>query len=479
MAISFVAEVSGAGSATSVTLPTVLLNDVGIADIIVYDNASVTISSAPSGWAYHNDHVQPGSAGIGVTRVYRYWKALTAAESGTSAQWLNSGGNYEDIILSVFRGVDPTSPFDTSPAETIGNSSVPSIVTGLTTATAGAEVFLMFSGYSNDAGAIASPSGYTRRSIAQDTVNSSYSKNIATASAVGTITATNSSDWWVCLVDVLKPAGGGPANLTRDISSTITNTVTIARAVANKRSTSATVASTVTIARVAARARAINSTIGHTMTLARLAARARAIALSIDPTVTVSRQVANARGLASTIGNSSTMARAGTFARGLASSIANTLSLSRIINGGAAAYTRDIASSIANTVTIARQMASTRGLSSTIANSLSLARVAARARAISLSIGATVTIARSAARVRGIASTIGHTLSLSRLGGFLRGIASTIGAVITIAQGGGTITPIVLSLGPRSFTLTLEGRSLTLSLGSRSFTLTLPDREGI
>lgn len=203
MAISFVAEVSGGGNVDNVNLPTVLTNDFAIIDIVIYDNAASAISSVPSGWSYRNDHVQPGSAGIGVTRVYRYYKPLTAAESGTNIAWPNTTGNYKDIILSVFRGVDTSSPFDTASAEAIGNSSVPSIVTGLTTATAGAEVFLMFSGYSNDAGAVA---GYTRRSIAQDTVNSSYSANIAAAGAVGTPAGTNSSDWWVALVDVLKPA---------------------------------------------------------------------------------------------------------------------------------------------------------------------------------------------------------------------------------------------------------------------------------
>jgi len=169
---------------------------------VVYDN-TVTLTP-PAGWSTYDTQ---SIAGATATKAAWHYRKANS-EPGTPYTFSNSGGAYTDLMQYAYRGVDLTTPIDASATSTTGTSGIPSI-TGPTTVTANTVLLVALSGYNNDAGGI---SGMTARVSAFDSVNYLFDQAIAAIGAVGTRTATNTSDGWIMMALALRPAGAGPSS---------------------------------------------------------------------------------------------------------------------------------------------------------------------------------------------------------------------------------------------------------------------------
>lgn len=179
----------------------VVNDDLMITSVIVYDN-TVTITP-PAGWALAGENTIAGST---ATKHAVYYKK--ASSEGASYTFSNSGGAYTDLLSIAYSGVDTTTAMDATATTNTGTSGTPTI-TGITTATANAQLVLCLSGYNNDAGAV---SGMTTRIGPFDSVNYIYDKSQAGAGASGSFTATSSSDGWIFVLLALREAGGAPSS---------------------------------------------------------------------------------------------------------------------------------------------------------------------------------------------------------------------------------------------------------------------------
>jgi len=244
-------------------------------------------------------------------------------------------------------------------------------------------------------------------------------------------------DWIVQLPEWLIEAAAGGTAFTRTLSSSIANTVALARAATNTRPVTSSIAHTATVARAAANTRAISSSVANTATVARRIGFVRGLSSAIAHSATVSRVGAFARSISSAIASSAVVSRTGVFVRSLSSTIASSAAFTRTINGGSTAYTRTIASSIGHAVTIARQVTNTRGLSSTIANAATIARAGSFVRSLSSTIASSAVISRTASRTRSIASSSASSAVVSRVGAFGRSITSVITFLATLVRGNG------------------------------------------
>lgn len=167
---------------------------------VVYDN-TVTLSP-PGDWTTVDTR---SIAGGTATKAALHYKI--ASGEGASYTFGNSGGAYTDLMMVAYSGVDTTTPIDAASTFATGTSGTPSM-TGPSPVSANTYLVIGLSGYSNDAGAI---SGMTTRIGPIDTVNYMYDQAIAATGAVGTRTATNTSDGWIMIAVSLRPTGAAPA----------------------------------------------------------------------------------------------------------------------------------------------------------------------------------------------------------------------------------------------------------------------------
>lgn len=206
MAIAFRAAATALNVGPSCNKPTgTLQNDVMVALVLTYDNASETYTP-PSGWTILGTQ-QVESASGDITVSAAYYKVAGASEP-SSYTWTISPAAYTDIAIVSYSGVDTTTPVDTSSAN--HGFTGTRTGTGITTAAANEMVLWLSAGYGQVLNA-GGPTGFTNRAT-WDGVNEIWEKSFASAGATGNITATQGgTDSWTAHVVALNPAGGAAA----------------------------------------------------------------------------------------------------------------------------------------------------------------------------------------------------------------------------------------------------------------------------
>jgi hypothetical protein len=220
MSASFVAK--GAWGAGTTSFSPGIPAGMAAGDFMVLDvhtcNQAVT---TPSGWTpFTGTPISTGTAGAAggtrLTQFYRWW------QSGDTAPTVSvSGGTVSNGIISGYRGIDQTTPFDLNPVSTtLATANTTLTMTGLTTVTDGAMIHIA-AARDVDANSTTGVSAFTNANLTglteihDQTVNTAVGGGIFnaygikdTAGAIGNTTITQSSSIAVGTVTALRPALG-------------------------------------------------------------------------------------------------------------------------------------------------------------------------------------------------------------------------------------------------------------------------------
>jgi hypothetical protein len=202
---------------TSVTVPTgTAVNNIVVVDLWV-QWASGTVTP-PSGFTLHTSATFTGSTRFAT--IYRYWKRLTAADTGTYA-FTTATANTMAIATMWSGRVTSGSPFDTGTGAT-STASAPSGANtavacpntpSITPTTAGVDLLYAVSVWSSGLTSNTVTSGWTDAiRNGTDGMLTAYKAN-QPASATGTV-ATSGSDNWVELLSALLPNAAPSPNPT-------------------------------------------------------------------------------------------------------------------------------------------------------------------------------------------------------------------------------------------------------------------------
>ena len=217
MAISFVAKGSWGAGTTSFSpgIPAGMqAGDLMILDVHTCNQAVTT----PSGWTtVTGTPISTGTAntagGTRLTQYYRWWQSGDSAPSVAV-----SGGTVSNGIISGYRGVDTTTPFDATPTSNIiSTASTTLTFASITTATAGAMLHLA-AARDQDLNSTAAVSSWTNANLTglteihDQVVNTGVGGGIAnaygtkaTAGSTGSTTATQTSSIACCMTIALRP----------------------------------------------------------------------------------------------------------------------------------------------------------------------------------------------------------------------------------------------------------------------------------
>lgn len=214
---TFVAKGAWAAGTTSFSpgIPAgMAAGDFMILDVHTCNQAVTT----PSGWTIvTGSPISTGTAntagGTRLTQYYRWWQSGDAAPSVAV-----TGGTVSNGIISGYRNVDPTTPFDATPTSNIVTPASTTLTwAAITTATAGARIHLA-AARDQDLNNTAAVASYTNANLTglteihDQVVNTGVGGGIAnaygskaTASSTGTTTATQTSSIACCMTIALRP----------------------------------------------------------------------------------------------------------------------------------------------------------------------------------------------------------------------------------------------------------------------------------
>lgn len=178
--------------------------DVLVAAVFIYENPTAGVTTPPSGWTL----ISAANAAVGNVYQRIYLKVAGGSEP-SSYTWTINNDDVCAIGIGAWTGVDGTTPQDATATANSGTGANRA-ATGLTTATDGAVIAMLSSGWTSAISA--QPSGMTSR-IVWNTVCNVSDQTIATAGATGTKTATSAADanGWTTALVALRPAGGAAA----------------------------------------------------------------------------------------------------------------------------------------------------------------------------------------------------------------------------------------------------------------------------
>ncbi|MCA3574828.1 MAG: hypothetical protein IOC86_13015 [Aestuariivirga sp.] len=148
-----------------------------------------------------------------------FWKLMPGTPDTSITLPLASSSVEQSAIAMVFRGVDPTTPFDATRVTASSTTTATPNPAQITTVTNNAVVVVMASSNSEDA-VVTSPSGYSTAIVASIGDSQSYAcyKAIPSAGAENPAAFTNvanpsGQDIYGCTTLALRPAAGAGGNI--------------------------------------------------------------------------------------------------------------------------------------------------------------------------------------------------------------------------------------------------------------------------
>lgn len=183
-----------------------LPTDVMVCSIVIYDDATVFVSSVPAGWTIRR--TDPFTDGVtGHQMVQVTITAIVGAGAASYTFGTSGAFNFTEGAITAWRGVDNTTPYASGAAESsfLGGNGPNANSPGITPAQAGVALFFAV-GY--NAG-ITAPATFATRSAFGTGFD--LSSEAVPAGATGTVTATGpTTDAWVVQMTALVPtiAGG-------------------------------------------------------------------------------------------------------------------------------------------------------------------------------------------------------------------------------------------------------------------------------
>lgn len=179
------------------------IDDIAIVDLYLESGFGYTVTP-PAGFALD---VTATRTGANAWNQYRYWKRLTAADTGTYTFSISGASSAHMSVCALFSGrVTSGSPFDVT-SNTNGVATAAACPTvALTPVTAGVDLVYGVFDYTNGTSAATNPSGWTQATFHADGSSLSYKNNQAAAASGATSSASPASDIWTNIMSALRPA---------------------------------------------------------------------------------------------------------------------------------------------------------------------------------------------------------------------------------------------------------------------------------
>lgn len=213
MAITFVSATS---SSTLVGIkPTgVVAGDVCVALVSSYEDTGTVITGPAEGWT-----LQHRADWDGFITSATFTRVMTGSDV-SNPTWTSSSAFLPQVLISAYRGVDNTTPWDTTATDNAADLDGHPTGLSITTATAGALLlYLITMDGSAGTGLIAVPSGFSairaggtgEGGVTNATAICDFTQSSAGAS--GNQVGTSGVDYWVVTLGALRPDGGAPPSV--------------------------------------------------------------------------------------------------------------------------------------------------------------------------------------------------------------------------------------------------------------------------
>jgi hypothetical protein len=265
-------------------------------------NTSVITDSLALTWAIQatrskqSDGVGAANGHVQVSTAIATGLPMTVTTTGTNT------GNPAGLYVRVITGADIVTPMDATPVEGTTNAAV--VSTSIVTVTDGARAFLQVIDW-NVAAAMTAGAGQT--AVVSDAIGATDDRiylgvtNAVTSPAGSTTLSTGSpssgnTQNWIGVA--VRPAAGGAS---KDISATVTTTVTVSPTAALVKPVTSTLTGTATISPTAALAKTPSASLTATATISPTAVLVKAPSATLTGTATISPTVAVDRPAAATL----------------------------------------------------------------------------------------------------------------------------------------------------------------------------------
>lgn len=221
MAITVVGSATAATAAGTAITPTgAASGDLLLFFLTAFQGGGVTSVTPPAGATLVCTSSYSETHGGGVTTIWCYKMLLSGAPAATYAFTVNPAAGFggPDVATICLRGVDQTTPVDTSSTGN-GSPSGGTTITAPSLTTALANELLVWFWWGNDTALSSNPSGFTQQLSQAAPLTAApeaiFTKTQVAAGATGAVTASTApttDDWLVCMIAV-ESSGGAAATV--------------------------------------------------------------------------------------------------------------------------------------------------------------------------------------------------------------------------------------------------------------------------